>query len=865
VIRALISRLLAALGWGDASSSRGVAVEELQAEFQARYHHFKLLLSANSEALEAMTLLEEALHGQTPFGMHFLRATLTRLSSSVSRIIHHLEAIAPGKYTALLHQFQSIRHEVSPLLASNAEPPSGPLTLPLSSISRNDVDRVGAKMANLGELRNRLDIPVPDGFTATAAAYAAFLSHDGLGGELDRMIQARSMDGPEALHSLSSSLQERIIMAELPSEISDAIMAEYEALASRLASAPRLAVRSSALGEDEPGLSFAGQYRSELNVGRDNLLLAYKEVVAAKYSPQAMSYRLNKGVRDEDVLMCAGFLCMVQAAAGGVAYSRNPASMSDTAMVVNAALGLPKSVVDGAAPSDMYVVKRKGGLHIQSMTIADKNMRQVCREGEGIFRQEVGAEEAMRPALAEEEILELAELVLRLEQYFGRPQDVEWALDQDRRMVFLQCRPLYGGPRAPFRGDKGVPANAQRLASGVCASPGVAAGPVVFVKKDADALSFPEGGVLVLGHPLPRFASLLGRAAAVAAEQGAITGHLANVAREFQVPAVFGAPGVMGAVREGEEVTVDADAGLVLRGRVERLLESRPKARNVMEGSSVLAVLRSITPHVLPLHLVDPDAPEFKPAWCKTFHDITRFCHEKAVVEMFRFGREQNFPERRARQLVTDAPMQFWVLDLDDGLADGEWKPTVHISDVRSIPMLALWRGMSAIPWPGPPRVNPRGFLAVLYEASANPELDPSMASSYNTRNYFMVARSFVSLQSRFGFHFSSVEALVSDRRSENYASFRFKGGAADAGRRTARVRLIGQLLEEQDFRIRLREDCLEARLDGRPAAEMEKRLMALGYLIIHTRQLDMIMNNPNEAAAQRTRIRSDLDQLFQS
>jgi pyruvate,water dikinase len=155
--------------------------------------------------------------------------------------------------------------------------------------------------------------------------------------------------------------------------------------------------------------------------------------------------------------------------------------------------------------------------------------------------------------------------------------------------------------------------------------------------------------------------------------------------------------------------------------------------------------------------------------------------------------------------------------------------------------------------------------LAVLYEASANPELDPSMASSYNTRNYFMVARSFVSLQSRFGFHFSSVEALVSDRRSENYASFRFKGGAADAGRRTARVRLIGQLLEEQDFRIRLREDCLEARLDGRPAAEMEKRLMALGYLIIHTRQLDMIMNNPNEAAAQRTRIRSDLDQLFQS
>ncbi len=861
-ITAWVTRLYAKLAQRDEVLDND-ALEALRRRHNARCVAFKLLIAANNQALELMADMEEALQGTRPFGMHYVRSQCARVLASVHRIILQIQELSGNQYPTLFDRYDLIKRGIHQELAPPRKEMAGPLLLDLREAGLERVDAVGPKVASLAEAASALGLRIPEGFVVTSDAYRLFFNEADLQSFIDKRIQTSEAHASDEIFTLSSTIQQAILKAPLPQPL----LVEVDQASSRLHAEHgddlRLAVRSSALGEDSLGTSFAGQYHSELNVEIADLTEAYKEVVASKYGVTAMSYRLTRGIADDDVAMCVAFMRMINAAAGGVVYTRNPLGIRQDCLMVNVVLGLPSAVVDGKGQSDLFLVQRDN-MKIVRRVVAVKSRKYVCDPVHGVLPVDTSLEEAPLPALNDSELIELAKACLKLEEHFGQPQDVEFAFDQQRKLYILQCRPLQlYGEALHEAAPEAVPDAPVLLRGGATASRGAALGEVYILRKDIDVVRCPDNAVAVTEQALPRWAPLLHRISAIVAEQGSVAGHLANVAREFDVPALFGLQGCVHELEDKGLVTVDADTCTVYAGEVPAVLERQTSEKQLMLGTPVYGVLDNVMRHIAPLYLLDPDSPEFKPDSCRTLHDITRFCHEMSVRLMFAAEADTSGLKSMSKQLFHNVPMQYWIIDLGGGTSGEDRGRFVFLEDIRSAPMLALWRGMTAVPDHSPPTLDVKGFMSVLMEAATNPDLESARESGFTMRNYFMISEDFCSLQSRFGFHFCTVEGLVGDHESENYCSFQFKGGAADMPRRVLRARMVSDLLEEYGFRTEVKQDALFARLEGLGRTIMEKRLMVLGYLIIHTRQLDMLMADSSVAETRKTEMLHDIRSML--
>ncbi|OGQ86693.1 MAG: hypothetical protein A2512_08570 [Deltaproteobacteria bacterium RIFOXYD12_FULL_56_24] len=823
---------------------------ELQAAFRSHYKEFRALLTANNNALELMAEMEQALTTGHPFGMTFVRGNCTALSVNIYKMIQHLTRLADGRYTELDHPFRAITRQLEQVIASRSPGTEGAFILPMAEVNANTVDQVGEKMANLGEVRNRVGLRTPDGFVITATAARQFIEANNLQIEINRRLKGLDLDNLEELYTVSAGIQGLISKALLPKELEEAILTHHQQLAAGPNAEELLvALRSSALGEDSSNVSFAGQYRTQLNVSREFVTQTYKEIVAGKYKSQAIVYRQQRGYRHQDVQMCVGCLRMVDAAISGVLYSRAPDDPRSPFVIIQAAPGLAATVVDGSGTTEQLLVSRTAPHSI-------------------LDRQPTPKSQA---TLSEAQAAELAAAGVRLEKHFGAPQDIEWSFDRAGLLYILQSRPLglstAGEDQDTGKHDVGGDAlPIQLLAGGMSASQGVGCGPVYTVRSSLDLLRFPKGAVLVIETPYPDWASLLNRAVAVVSETGQPAAHLATVAREFRIPAIFGLAGALTALANDSLVTVDATAGKVYDGRVESLLALAAPKPNLMAGSPVYKILTEALAHITPLNLTDPASPFFRADTCKTLHDLTRFCHEKAVVEMFTFGERYGFNDKAAKQLVVEnSPAQWWVIDLDDGFTP-DFDPEsryVDLAHITSVPMQAIWQGMTAFPWGGPPPVSLGGFGSIIFQSTRNPNLDPAVRSAMAAKNYFLISKNFCNLSVRLGYHFALVEANLGEFLTENYVSFQFKGGAADQNRRLLRIQLISEILSEFGFRVEQKVDAMTARIEKKPPPYLLERLRILGYLLIHTRQIDMVMADQGMAANYQQKIMADLHTLL--
>ncbi|MEZ5142879.1 MAG: phosphoenolpyruvate synthase [Acidimicrobiales bacterium] len=447
-------------------------------------------------------------------------------------------------------------------------------------LSLADEPAVGGKGANLGEL-TRAGFPVPPGFVVTAEAYLDAMAAGGVRDKLAATAAAVDADDPAALATTSAELQALVRGAGVPPALAD----ELAAAAARLG-ADRVAVRSSAAGEDSADASFAGMNETYTNVGADELAARLVDCWASVYGERVVAYRANRGIEREPAIAVV-VQAMVDSERSGVMFSADPSTGDRAHVVIEAAFGLGEVVVGGQVEPDTYVVDRTT-LRILSARHGHQAFK-IVRGADGRDqRVELPSEEGGGRVLDDEEVRDLAALAMRVEAHYGRPQDMEWAFEPAAaggRHLLVQSRPITTldddtPTPAPAAVEGATPTDlGAPLLTGLAAAPGVATGVVRVLAGPDEGRRLQAGEILVATMTTPDWVPTMRRAGALVTDGGGMTCHAAIVSREIKVPAVVGTRDATTRLRDGEVVTVDGRRGVVYEGDVrDRLVAPEPVA-----------------------------------------------------------------------------------------------------------------------------------------------------------------------------------------------------------------------------------------------------------------------------------------------
>lgn len=844
----LLRKLRALLPKRSRSAKPAVDRNRVLSSLRTKYIHFKILLDSNTQLLNIFADLEEKLKGRSAFGLAWLKAQCIKIVFHTGRMIRSFEIMSGRRYPELYQRLEWIVQQLALVDTPRPEPLSSEYVLFDDRIDRSIVTVVGGKSAHLGEIRNRIGLPVARGFAVTTAAFRKWVESDELNSFIRREKEKLDVIQPETVVEVSRTIQHALLNGELPEDIAACILDAFDRLAREVGVEPdrlRIAVRSSALGEDSD-MSFAGQYLSVLNATRDRLLQEYKRVVASLFSENAISYRQHMGIPFQDAAMSVACLEMVDSVVSGVMYTRHPFEPNSNQIILHALWGLGPYVVDGKIKPDMYRVEREPSMILKERRIADKPIRLVATHTGGLIEEVVPEDMRHQPTLTEIEAITLAQYGVRLERHFGCPQDVEWAIDCNGRIVILQSRPLkighgLGGESSEDPGP--IEGYDLLITDAEIANPGIGIGSAKIVKSTSDLIGFPEGAVLVAPTSSPQYVMALHRAQAVVTDAGSMTGHMAAVCREYRIPTLMNARGATQKIRDGEMITVDARMGRVYRGQVIELQGYDEDHGAFMKGSPIYEMLQNRTRHILPLHLTDPKSEEFSSTNCRTIHDIMRYLHELSYGEIFHLSDHASDRWQATQKLISSIPLDLYVVNIGGGVAEEKSEAgRITVDDIISVPFKALLTGMlrrefhQAEPRP----IELSGFFSVM----SRQMLDPPnmMRERFGDKSYAIVSNKYMNFSSRVGYHYSILDSYCGRTSAKNYIHFQFKGGAADEIRRERRARCIAVILAHYGFMTEVVGDRVNARYAKDETNQMTQRLDILGRLLMYSRQMDMLM-----------------------
>ncbi len=814
-----------------------------QQPLQDKYRHFRALLNHNRDALRHMAELEQLYYSDHPIDQRTVASHHGQLREHVQGLVAALNALTGDRFAALADACRTIDDDIARVLAPQDSVPGSADVLPLEGIGADMHARIGGKAAGLALMKNVLHLPVPEGFVITAGATARFLATEGL---LDRIRAELARLSPEDLAGLeagSATIRRMVMDTALPADLAGAIAAAYAGLEARTCSAVRIAMRSSAVGEDGAA-SFAGQYATVLNVARAGLADAFRQVVASKYTPRAISYRQLLGLDDADTPMCVIGLAMINARASGVVYSLDPEALNDRHVKISSLWGLGEQLVGGNATPDEFLVDKQSG-DVVARRIAQKTTALIPLATGGTRLEAMQAERQSLPSLDDAVLRQLCAGAGRIEAHEGSAQDIEWAIDAADRLYFLQTRPLHLAPQAEPTPDDDLAGLDILLSDGIAAARGLAAG-TIHVAHDERALSaIPDQAILVTRTAAPAFAAVMGRIAALVTDVGSITSHLASVAREFGIPAIMGSAGATRALVQGDQVTVVAGNRVaVVRGTPDRFRERLRPARKRYVGSPAHRKLRAQLDRVAPLNLTDSRSPDFTPGNCHSYHDVIRFCHEHAMRAMFDLSSDAD-GAGAAVKVTTHLPLAVHVIDLGGGLRPSRpartGRKAIVPADFTSVPLQAIWQGMThpGVSWEGTINFAASRFMSLM-ASIATSELGPEPGGD----SYVLASHDYMNFSAKFGYHFATVDALCGADASHNYVTLQFAGGAGNFFGRSLRIRFLGTVLERLGFQIELQGDLIEASFNRHGPEATQERLDQLGRLLASCRLLDMTLAN---------------------
>lgn len=777
------------------------------------FSKFKRILKLNTRALELMAEMERALGGEYIFDRAFLESSVRELSRLTYQVIYSLNAMSENRYIALYDQFQGIKSTLEDVLGGGPGPFASSLTLPYSALGWEMEPLVGTLNVCLAEVGLRLDL-APDGFAVTTTGCRLFMEANGI----DEVLRAGDQD----------ELGEILARATMPVDLEEALLYEVRRFVAGRDGPVRFSVHACGIGEH--GESLAG-FNGAIDISPEEILEACRSVMV-KYIEETSSVEPS-GPKSLALAVHEAVSAHVAGSITSEPSAEFPAGLFN---VTAESFHVP-------GRAEHYLLRRVHPFDMVQSSVSPLSLEQpgvsvskaLSQTSKGLYRGS---------AILDRSFLEiLAESAVSVERLLGCPQELEWAGGDTGRPIFVGIRPSKNQAGDEIS-TQAVPAELGKtevlLRSGETVQAGISAGRAVHISEQSDLGSFPHGAVAVARVASPRLTPVLRRASAIVTELGTSISHLAMVAREMRVPAIFGACGALERIDDGTEVTVDALERTVYRGIVEPLLVCGEYGSELYPRDPEYLALRRLLRWIIPIEVVDPESSDFTAENCKTYHEILHFAHERSVDELLRIQNKGiKLTDLQAGKLELGVPLDLLVIDLGGGISSVA-SDRISLQDILSEPFRSFFYGLAIKDmWNSDSApIRLRDIFAGMDRTFAALTNIPE----YSGLNHAIVAANYMNVGLRLGYHFSVIDAYQGNNAHQNYIYFRFVGGFADERRRRFRAELIRAVLEEMRFKVMVKGDLVVGKLKIANREEMSASLIVLGELTGFTRQLDLCM-----------------------